>query len=86
MRVKITDEEAATAGITTSTPCDPKDGKPGWGELVKPLLMAKGVPESFLQPGDMRCVPVFRHPRDAAAFPYMNPEVPGMVFFVQDQA
>jgi hypothetical protein len=90
MRVKITDEEAASVGITISTPCDPHvvDGetKPGWGELVKPLLRAKGVSEDLLQPGDMRCIPVFRHPRDASAFPEMSPEIPGMVFFVQDQA
>lgn len=83
MKIKITDEEAEAGGIFTHTPCDTIEGKPGWGTLVLPILKAKGVPDECLQIGDMRCVPVARHPTtDKNMFFGFDPKEPGVVFLV----
>lgn len=78
---KITDEEAATVGITPDTPCD---GPQGWGTLVLDLLRAHGVPETHLETNNMKCVPAARHPMDSKMFEELNPSVPGVVFVVAD--
>lgn len=64
MEVEITDEEAATVGLWVGRHVNQ------WGELAKPLLMAKGVSESKLSIGypcqywrsDERAATVFRFP------------------------
>lgn len=52
--IKITDDEAAAVGVT-------KDST-NWAEPIRPLLIARGVPESYLQLGDNRCGIIRRDP------------------------
>lgn len=64
MLVKIFDHEAESVGVFKDSPCEDTviDGVPrkGWGKAILPLLKSKGVPEEYLEPGDMRCVPIDR--------------------------
>jgi hypothetical protein len=82
MMIKITDDEAATVGVMVDTPTE---GPDAWGPKIDKLLFEKGVPAEFLQPGDMRCIPIARHPRDNLVCPEMDISIPGMVFIVADQ-
>lgn len=52
--IKITDEEAATVGVSVVST--------DWGARIRPLLISKGVPEDFLNIGDRRCGPIRRDP------------------------
>jgi hypothetical protein len=45
MKVTITDDEAATVGVTVGTPVGE------WHSKIKPLLVAKGVPEDRMYLG-----------------------------------
>jgi|TARA_R110000782_G_scaffold187625_2_gene277769 hypothetical protein len=82
MKIKITDDEAATVGVTVDSP---SEGPNAWGPKIVDLLVKKGVNPAFLQVGDMRCVPVARHPRDKEIFPELDSSIPGMVFIVADE-
>ena len=68
MKIKITDEEAATVGVYKDST---GDGPDGWGAKIRPLLIAKGVPEEYLEIGSMKCVPVQR-------------DIDGVIFLVSE--
>lgn len=73
MKTKITDDEALAAGITRATPCETRDGIPGWSELVRPILAQRGMNPD-------RCIALARHPDEGHLCPEMHPTVPGVVF------
>lgn len=62
--VKITHEEAATVGVHAWTV--------NYGPAIRPLLIAKGVPEECLEIGGTRCV-IVRYDPDGTVFAVREP-------------
>lgn len=62
--IKITDTEALAVGVS-------KD-MVGWGPLIRPLLIERGVPEGYLNIGDRRCV-LIRRDEDGTVFGVYEP-------------
>lgn len=62
--IKITDAEALAVGVT-------KDSI-NWGPHIRPLLIARGVPEDYLNIGDRRCA-IIRRDEDGIVFGVYEP-------------